>query len=112
MSGIPNTRSTAKSSHVSRYVEVTSFVLRDLREPPKRGLAKVLAESKEQAKSVFVEHKARVIITHANGTEQSFEGVKNQNLAEVMISSPWCADSPSRSDSRSRTPTQFCSGRV
>ena len=76
-----------------------------MREQPKRGLAKVVAKSKEQAKSVFVEHKDRVVIKHANGTEQSFEGVKNQDVVGVTNSSPWCAESPFYYNSCSRTPT-------
>ena len=93
-------------------MEITAIKLRHTREPPKRGLAKVLAKSKEQAKTVFVEHKDRVIVKHANGTEQSFEGVKSQDFVKVTISSPWYADSHFHCASRSRTPIKFRSDRA
>ena len=45
--------------------------------------------------------KGRVIIKHANGAEESLEGVENQDVVEVTMNSPWCVDSPSNCDSRS-----------
>ena len=70
--------------------------LRYTQGPPERELAKVLARLKERAKSVFVEHKDRVIIKNAKGSEESFVGVANHNQdeVEIAIEHPWCVDLP------------------
>ena len=112
MSGIPNTRSTAKSSHVSRYVEVTSFVLRDMRELSKRGLAKASWKLKERAKGVLKEQRDRVIIKHANGAEETFEKERNRSEEDVVIGCAWCVNSLPRSIYCLLKPMQFYSTRA
>ena len=73
-----------------RYVEVTAVTVRDTRALSKHGLSKAVWKSKERVKGAFAEAKARVIIKHANESEEVLEQERNRGERNVVIDCAWC----------------------
>ena len=86
----PMTKASSRTFRRFRYVEVTAVTVRDTRGLSKHGLSKALWKSKERVKGAFAEAKVRVIIKHANESEEVLEQERNRGERNVVIDCAWC----------------------